>query len=245
MYRNRFALALVLSAVARATVPTIDESLSMKSVAGAQISPDGRYVAYSVTQTNWDENDFISQIWIAVTATGERYQLTSGKKSATGPQWSPDSRRIAFTSDRDGKRQIYLISPSGGEATQLTAEDNGVGGIAWSPDGASIAFTSSGPESKAKKDRKEKYGDFEIIGGDYALNQLWLVKIPAEIPSDAKKLPKADQLTKGGQFNVAGFAWSPDGKKIAFSASRDPDPESRADGADSTCSISPICMSEN
>jgi hypothetical protein len=62
MHRNRFALALVLSAAARATVPTTDESLSMKSVAGAQISPDGRYVAYSVTQTNWDDNDFISQI---------------------------------------------------------------------------------------------------------------------------------------------------------------------------------------
>ena len=198
----------------------------MKSVAGAQISPDGRYVAYSVTQTNWDENDFISQIWIAVTATGERYQLTSGKKSSTGPQWSPDSHRIAFTSDRDGKRQIYLISPSGGEATQLTAEDNGVGGIGWSPDGASIAFTSSGPDSKAKKDRKEKYGDFEIIGGDYAMNQLWRVKIPAELPSDTKKLPKAEPLTKGDQFSVGGFAWSPDGKKIAFSGSRDPDPES-------------------
>jgi dipeptidyl aminopeptidase/acylaminoacyl peptidase len=226
MYRNRFALALALCSAARATVPTIDESLSMKSVAGAQISPDGHYVAYSVTQTNWEDNDFISQIWIAVTASGERYQLTSGKKSSTGPQWSPDSRRIAFTSDRDGKRQIYLISPSGGEAAQLTAEDNGVGGIAWSPDGGSIAFTSSGPEPKAKKDRKEKYGDFEIIGGDYSLNHLWQVKIPAELPSDTKKLPKAEPLTKGDQFSVAGFGWSPDGKKIAFSASRDPDPES-------------------
>jgi dipeptidyl aminopeptidase/acylaminoacyl peptidase len=226
MHRIRFALALALSAAASATVPSIDESLSMKSVAGAQISPDGRFVAYSLTQTNWDDNDFISQIWIAVTATGDRYQLTSGKKSSTGPQWSPDSRRLAFTSDRDGKRQIYLISPSGGEAAQLTAEDNGVGGIAWSPDGASIAFTSSGPESKARKDRKEKYGDFEIVGGDYALNQLWRVKIPAELSSDPKKLPKAEQLTKDGQFSVSGFAWSPDGKKIAFSASRDPDPES-------------------
>jgi len=69
-----------------------------------------------------------------VTATGERYQLTSGKKASTGPQWSPDSRRLAFTSDRDGKRQIYLISPAGGEAAQLTAEETGVGAIAWSPD---------------------------------------------------------------------------------------------------------------
>jgi len=223
MQQNRFTLALLLCAAAGATVPTIDESLSMKSVAGAQISPDGRYVAYSVTQTNWDDDDFVSQIWIAVTATGDRYQLTSGKKASTGPQWSPDSRRLAFTSDRDGKRQIYVISPAGGEAAQLTAEDNGVGAIAWSPDGASIAFTSTGPESKAKKDRKEKYGDFEIIGGDYAMNHLWLVKVPAEISSDVKKLPKAEPLTKGEQFSVGGFSWSPDGKRIAFSAGRDPD----------------------
>jgi dipeptidyl aminopeptidase/acylaminoacyl peptidase len=223
MQQNRFTLALLLCAAAGATVPTIDESLSMKSVAGAQISPDGRYVAYSVTQTNWDEDDFVSQIWIAVTATGERYQLTSGKKASTGPQWSPDSRRLAFTSDRDGKRQIYVIAPAGGEAAQLTAEDNGVSAIAWSPDGAAIAFTSAGPESKAKKDRKEKYGDFEIIGGDYSMNHLWLVKVPAELSSDVKKLPKAEPLTKGDQFSVGGFSWSPDGKRIAFSAGRDPD----------------------
>ena len=55
------------------------------------------------------------------------------------------------------------------------------------------------------------------------MNHLWRVKIPAEIPSDAKKLPKAEPLTKGDQFSVGGFAWSPDGKRIAFSASRDPD----------------------
>jgi dipeptidyl aminopeptidase/acylaminoacyl peptidase len=223
MRQNRFALAILFCAAAGATVPTIDESLSMKSVSGAQISPDGKYVAYSVTQTDWDGDDFISQIWIAVIANGERYQLTSGKKAATGPQWSPDSRRLAFTSDRDGKRQIYIISPAGGEAAQLTAEETGVGAIAWSPDGASIAFTSSGPESKAMKDRKEKYGDFAIIGGDYDMNHLWLVKVPAEIPSDAKKFPKADPLTKGDQFSVGGFSWSPNGKRIAFSATRDPD----------------------
>ncbi len=225
MQQNRFALAFLLCAatVAGATVPTIDESLGMKSVSGAQISPDGRYVAYSVTQTNWDDDDFVSQIWIAVSATGERYQLTSGKKGSTGPQWSPDSRRLAFTSDRDGKRQIYVIAPAGGEAAQLTTEDNGVGAIAWSPDGASIAFTSTGPDSKAKKDRKEKYGEFDIIGGDYVMNHLWLVKTSAEIPSDAKKLPKAEPLTKGDEFSVGGFSWSPDGKRIAFSAGRDPD----------------------
>src|SRR5581483_12403543 len=79
------------AAAVLAQTPTIDQSLSMKSVGGAQISPDGRYVAYTVQQANWDDNEFATQIWIAVPATGERYQLTSGKKSSSGPVWAPDS----------------------------------------------------------------------------------------------------------------------------------------------------------
>jgi dipeptidyl aminopeptidase/acylaminoacyl peptidase len=214
---------LAAAALQAAGVPTIDESLSMKSVSAPQISPDGRYVAYHLAATHWEENEFVTQIWIASTVTGECYQLTSGKKSSSGPQWAPDSKRLAFVSDRDGKRQIYVISPAGGEAAQLTTEENGVGAIAWSPDGTSIAFTSTGADPKEKKDRKDKYGDFEIVSGDYTMNHLWLVKVPAEIPADPKKLPKAEQLTKGDQFTVNAFSWSPDGKRIAFSAQRDPD----------------------
>ena len=223
LFRLSTAVLCGAAALAAASVPTVDESLSAKSVSGAQISPDGRYVAYSVQQTDWDGNDFVSQIWIAVTATGERYQLTSGSKSSTGPQWAPDSKRLAFTSDRGGKRQIYVIAPAGGEASQLTAEENGVGAVAWSPNGSSIAFTSTGPDDKARKDRKERYGEFDVIGGDYAMNHLWQVKVPSEIPADVKKLPKPEPLTKGADFSVSGFSWSPDGRRIAFAATRDPD----------------------
>ncbi len=222
MLSKAFALLAAAGALAAST-PTFDQSLNSKTISGAQISPDGRYVAYAQQETNWDENDYVQQIWIAVVSTGERYKLTGGKKSSSGPQWSPDSKRLAFTSDRDGKRQIYLISPAGGEATQLTNEEGGVGGLGWSPDGASIAFTSSGPESKTMKDRKEKYGDFFIVGGDYAMNHLWRVKIPAEIPGDSKKLPKAEAITSGDKFSVGSFAWSPDSQRIAFAAQRDPD----------------------
>ncbi len=194
---------------------------------GAAISPDGRYVAYTVQYTNWEENAFDDQIWIANTATGDTYQLTGGKKSSRAPRWSPDSKRIAFTSDRDGKNQIYVIPPTGGEAVQLTAEDGGVASFDWSPDGKFIAFTATMPDSKAMKDRKEKYGEFDVVEADYRMAHLWKIGVPAEIPLDPKARPKPEALTKGTTFTVGEFAWAPDSKRIAFTGIRDPDLGSR------------------
>ena len=222
----RYLLALQLcsfSLAYAADPPTLEQSLSAKSVSNARISPDGHSVAYLVTQADWDENDFVSQVWIANTTGGETFQLTSGKKSSTSPEWSADSRHLAFLSERDGKRQIYVISPGGGEAAQITTEENGVNAFEWRP-GPEMAFayTSTGADPKSMKDRKEKYGEFQIIDGDYRMVHLWLLKVPVDIPSNAKKL-KAEPLTTGDQYSVGTFSWSPDGKRIAFSATRYPD----------------------
>lgn len=206
-----------------AQVPTIEQSLSFRSASGPRISPDGRLVAYLVQDTNWEDNSFDTQIWIYNTPTQERYPLTSGKKSASNPEWAPDSRRLAFLSDRDGKRQIYLISPSGGEAIALTRDDAGVTNFQWSRDGKHIAYTAPGPDPKTRKERKDKYGEFEVVQGDYRMSQLWVVDVPAESASLAKDKPKADVLTEGQSFSIEGFEWSPDSQTIAFTAGRDPD----------------------
>jgi dipeptidyl aminopeptidase/acylaminoacyl peptidase len=214
-----FALASLAFAQSSKT-PTIEQSLSLKSAANPRISPDGRLVTYQVQETNWEENAFENELWIAVVATGERYQLTNAKKSSTAPAWSPDSKRIAFISDRDGKRQIYLIAPAGGEATQLTSIETGVNSFNWSPDGRLIAFTAVEPDSKAKKDRKEKYGEFEIVNGDYTMTHIWMLEVPADVK---EKKAEPARLTEGAGFTVGGFSWSPDSTRIAFSATKDPD----------------------
>jgi Tol biopolymer transport system component len=120
--------AAAQTANAPAKAPTIDQSLEMKSAFSPKLSPDGKHVIYEVTRTNWEENAFETDLWIADTATGETHQLTTAKKSSTNAAWSRDGKWIAFISDRpaqlsgspDGKRQIYVMAADGGEARQIT-----------------------------------------------------------------------------------------------------------------------------
>jgi dipeptidyl aminopeptidase/acylaminoacyl peptidase len=98
--------------------------------------------------------------------------------------------------------------------------ETGINAFAWSPDGRHIAFTAAEPESKARKDRKEKYGEFEIVKGDYVMAHLWMIDVADD--SKAKK-PEAVRLTEGTAFSVGGFNWSPDSTRIAFSATKYPD----------------------
>ena len=256
--------------------PTLTESLSLKAINGEQISPDGKFIAYRVRETDWKENAYVRQIWVLNVATGESFQLTRGKKSAAAMEWSPDSRWLAFVTEReptailpeekkaeekkpeekkDGTKeednsavqpddqkpeekkseekkkeddssekpaaqQIWLISPLGGEAWQLTRHPADIGGFRWSKDSRQIAFTASAVESKAEKDRKEKFSDYEVFEEDYRQSQLWTVDVAAV---EKNFLPvKARQITKDAKLNVDGFNWSPDSHLIAFSASKSP-----------------------
>lgn len=200
--------------------PTVDQILSLKRVGSPEISPDGRQVAYTVRETNWDENAYETEIWLADVATGGlrpaqvgvsssnpvTRQLTNAKKSSQSPAWAPDGSRLAFISDRTDKRQIYLISPQGGEADALTNVEDGVGGFAWSPDGKTIAYTATEAKPAAIKDRDKKYGEFQVVEQDHRMTHLFSIDLST----------RATRTLTSGSFTVGSFAWSPDGKSIAF-----------------------------
>jgi dipeptidyl aminopeptidase/acylaminoacyl peptidase len=195
------------AAGAAGETPTIDQLISLERAGSAAISPNGQWVAYTVRDTNWDENAYHTEIWLADTKSGELRQLTRHpKKSSTAPAWSPDSTRLAFATDRDDKRQVYVIDPRGGEARKLTSVEDGIGGFAWAPDGKAIAYTATDPKTDADKAREKAFGEFDVIGEGYRMSHLWVFDLATG---------KARRLT-GGPFTVGQFNWSPDGTQIAF-----------------------------
>jgi dipeptidyl aminopeptidase/acylaminoacyl peptidase len=228
-----FALAAVAVAQqpAASKTPTIDRSLETFNVNSPEISPDGKRVIYEQSRTNWENNSFDTELWIADAATGQRHLLTVRAGSSSNAAWSPDGKWIAFTSDRPaalkdspaGKRQIYVMPADGGDAQQITKMEEGIGDFEWAPDSQHIAFSAEGAEPKAMKDRKEYFGDYRVIHGDYQMAHLWIVDVPqADAAGRFAKPADPRQLTKD-DFSVNGFSFSPDGKRIAFSAQRDPD----------------------
>src|SRR5262245_60759956 len=215
------ALLLVVSATpAQSHVPTLDELITLKSAGGTQISPDGKWVAYTVGYGDFKQDIFVTQIWLANTDTGKSLQLTRGDKSSTNPRWSPDGQWLAFLSNRiEDKNQIFLINPNGGEAQQLTKSETAINAFAWSEDGKTIAYTATEPTSQAMKDRKEYLDDYDVVREGYNYVHLWTFDV-----AEAMKAPIVGrQRTKKKDFSVDSFSWSPDGSMIAFSATVNPD----------------------
>lgn len=204
------ALGVLLTAIAVSTQgpsgPSIDDVLNLKRVGGPAISPNGRQVAYTVRETNWDENAYETEIWIADTASGQSRQVTNARKSSSQPAFSPDGAWLGFISDRDGKRQVYRIALVGGEAEKLTSAEEGVNSFAWAPNGAQLAYTMTDSISDAIKEREKRWGDIKIEDQDQRYAHLYLFDITART---------AKALTKG-KIVVGNFEWSPDGKRIAY-----------------------------
>ena len=201
-------------------VPTVDELLTLQTIGAAQISPDGKWIAYTVVSGDFKQDLFVNQIWLAEAKSGRTFQVTRGDKSSTAPRWSPDGNWLTFLSNRvDDKNQIFAINPAGGESIQLTKSETAINSFAWSEDGKTIAYLAPEAAPPASKDRKDYFGDFEVVRKEYNFSHIWTF-----IVADAFNGPLVGkQRTKKKDFSVDSFAWSPDGSKIAFSATINPD----------------------
>ena len=204
----------------------IDDLYNLRDVRDPQRSPDGKWVAYTVTRAirETDKND--TDLWMVSWDGREQVQLTSTADAESRPRWSPDGKFMSFASSRPGATaaQVWLLNRSGGEAAVLTDVKGGVADYAWSPDSKRLvlvvneadpknpASADAAKDATAGKPQKpivvDRYS-FKSDSGGYLRGErthLYLFDIAAK---------KAEILT-AGSFDESSPAWSPDGKQIAF-----------------------------
>src|SRR5438477_10895853 len=159
---SSLSAVLVLAPLALAQQPapraiTIDDYFQIREVRDPQLSPDAKWVAYSIKTVLLKEDKEEERIWMAPTAGGDPLALTAEGVSSAHARWRPDGKFLAFLSARDeGKTQVWLLNRLGGDAERLTDTPQDVQDFAWSPDSRQLVLVLRDPSAEDLETAKER-----------------------------------------------------------------------------------------
>jgi dipeptidyl aminopeptidase/acylaminoacyl peptidase len=257
-------LTVLLSVAALSAQPAkrplnLDDLAKLREVRDPQCSPDGQWVAYTVSTIDAKEDKSSGHVWMISYDGKIDRQVTSSTESESSPKWSPDGKYLSFTSSRPGKAkgsQVWLLPRAGGEALQLTDVKGRLQGYEWSPDSTKLALVIGDPDPDAPEpgegpakpktpkpiviDRYKFKQDVQgyLLSGRHSYIYLYDIS--------TKKL---DRLTTQKGSDEAGPVWSPDGKQIAFSSNHDPDsdrnPEAQIYVAEAKAGVTEKALTKN
>lgn len=207
----------------------IDDYFKLKRVGNPQMSPDGKWVAFTVSSTDLEKNESKTRIWKISVASGETIPMTAEEYSSSYPKWSPDGKYFSFLSARNkGKTQVWALNTLGGEAIKLTEIKQGVEDYVWSPNGKRILLTIKDPgpdDLEEDKDKKKKKRPWVVDRIQFKEDdEGYLDNRRTHLYTFNMSDKKVTQITSGN-FDDSDPVWSPDGKSVAFVSNRTEKPD--------------------
>ncbi len=237
-YALMFYMVVVVAFGAAAKRPmTVEDMWAMQRIGDIALSPDGEWIAFSVTKYDMEKNGGETDIWMIQTSGNELRRMTTASGYDGNPKWRPDGSALTFLSARNGSNQIYELPMQGGEARQLTHFPVDVDNFSWSSTGERIIFTATifaeakTLQESAERDKANEQSKVKAKVIDTLLFRHWnhwRNGKRSQVFICSSNGENVEKITGGGYdsppISLGGspdFTFSPQGNEIAFVCNRD------------------------